>query len=157
MAKNANPFFGAFDYVEFAKMFDPAKFDMEKLSTAFKVPGVDAQAVMAAQRKNLEAMTAANRITVEATQAIARRQAEILRDNVKVAGDAVTAMTAAQTLEEKLAAQADVMKSAYAKGMSDLRELSELGQKSSQEAMDVLNARVSEGLEEMGAQIKTAA
>ena len=157
MAKTANPLFGAFDYTEVAKMFDPAKFDMEKLTAAFRMPGVDAQAMMDAQRKNIEAMTAANRITVEAAQAIARRQAEILRDNVKVAGDALNAITAAKTVEEKLAKQAEVAKSAYAKSVSDMRELGELGAKSSQEALDVLNARVSEGLEEIGAQIKKAA
>ena len=157
MAKNANPLFGAFDYAEFAKLFDPAKFDFEKVTTAFKMPGVDAQMVLDQQRKNVEAMTRANRIAVEGAQTIARRQAEIMRDSVKVAGDAMSAISAAKTLEDKFAKHAEIVKMAYTKSVADMRELSELTAKSSQEAIDVLNARVSEGLDVFGAQMKKVA
>ena len=156
MAKTANPFNSGFDYAEFAKFFDPAKFDFEKLATAFKVPGVDTNAVLEAQRRNVEALTAANKIALECAQSVARRQAELAREAVQDAGEAVTAINGAKTVEERLEKQAQAVKSAYAKSFAGLRELSELGVKSSQEAADVLNARVTEGLDELGKQVKKA-
>ena len=90
-------------------------------------------------------------------QTVARRQVEIMRDSMKEAGDAVSAINAAKTVEEKVAKQAEATKAAYLKGVADMRELSELGAKSSQEAFEVLNARVSEGLDEFGKQVNKVA
>ncbi|MDX1400836.1 MAG: phasin family protein [Kiloniellales bacterium] len=157
MAKTANPFNTSFDYAEFAKFFDPAKYDLEKFSEAFKVPAMDASVMMEAQRRNIETLTAVNKIAFEGVQTIARRQVEIARQAVQDAGEAMKAINNAKTFEERVAKQAEVMKSAYAKGVADLRELGELGAKSSQEAAEVLNARVAEGLDELGKTAKKAA
>src|SRR5690242_16468944 len=56
--------------------------DFTKMLSEFKVPGVDLDAVLQAQRKNIEALTAANRTAAEGVQAFARRQGEILRQNL---------------------------------------------------------------------------
>jgi phasin family protein len=80
-----------------------------------------------------------------------------MRDSMKEVGDAVSAITAAKTVEEKFAKQAEMTKAAYVKSVSDMRELSELQAKSSQEAFEVLNARVAEGLDEFGKQVKKVA
>lgn len=156
MAKTANPFNSGFDYAEFAKLFDPAKFDYDKFANAFKVPSVDTNVVLEAQRRNVEALAAANKIALEAVQTVARRQAEIAREAVQEAGEAVTAINSAKTVEERIAKQTEVVKSAYTKGFAGFREISELSVKSSQEAADVLNARVAEGLDELGKQVKKA-
>jgi phasin family protein len=157
MAKTVNPMFGNFDYSEFAKMFDPAKFDFEKIAATFKVPAMDTNLFLEMQRKNVEAFAAANKIALEGVQTVARRQVEIMRDSMKEAGDAVSAINAAKTVEEKVAKQAEATKAAYLKGVADMRELSELGAKSGQEAFEVLNARVTEGLDEFGKQVKKVA
>ena len=157
MAKTTNPFLGGFDFADVAKMFDPAKFDLESLASSFKLPNVDTNVVIEIQRKNLEAVTAANKIALEGAQTIARRQAEIVREAVKGMGDATNAITSAKTVEEKLVKQADFVKAAYAKNVADIRELSELGAKSGREAFEVINSRVTEGLEEFGKQVKKAA
>ena len=154
MAKTANPFNTGFDYTGFAKFFDPAKFDFEQFASAFKVPSVDTNIVLEAQRRNVEAFTAANKIALEAVQTVARRQAEFAREVMQEAGEAVTAINGAKTVEERMAKQAEAVKSAYTKSFDGFRELSELGAKSSQEAADVLNARVAEGLDELGKQVK---
>src|SRR3546814_7135371 len=52
-------------------------------SDLFKLPNVDVDAVVAAQKKNIEALTSANQLAVEGMQAIAKRQAEILRQTVE--------------------------------------------------------------------------
>lgn len=61
----------------FATM-DFSKFDLSKMLGDMKVPGFDMQAAMDAQRKNIEALTAANQTAVQGMQAGAQQQAEIL-------------------------------------------------------------------------------
>ena len=147
----------AFDVAEFNKLFDFSQFDAQKAFEAFKVPTVDTDVVVEAQRRNVEVLTAANKILFEGVQTVAQRQAEILRAMVKEATDAANVITAAKTVEEKLAKQTEVAKAAYSKSFADVRELAQLGTKSGQEAVDLLNARVVEGLEQIGVQVKKVA
>lgn len=71
-----NPF-NPFAAMDFSK-FDLGKFDVTKMLGDVKIPGFDMQAVMDAQRKNIEALTAANQTAVQGMQAGAQQQAEIL-------------------------------------------------------------------------------
>ncbi len=71
-----NPF-NPFANVDFSK-FDMSKFDITKMMGDVKIPGFDVQAIMDAQRKNIEALNAANQTAVQGMQAVAQRQAEIL-------------------------------------------------------------------------------
>jgi len=57
---------------------DFSKFDFSKTMGDLKIPGFDVQAIMDAQRKNIEALTAANQTAVQGMQAGAQQQAEIL-------------------------------------------------------------------------------
>ena len=59
--------------------------DVTKLMGEFKVPGVDLDKMADAQRKNVEALTSANQLAAEGFQAVARRQAEILRQTLETA------------------------------------------------------------------------
>jgi phasin family protein len=90
-----------------------------KIATTFKVPGVDTNVFFEMQRKNVEALTAFNKIALEGVQTVARRQAEIMRDGMKEASDAVSAITAAKTVEEKMAKQAEMAKAAYVKSIAE--------------------------------------
>jgi phasin family protein len=140
MAKN-NPFFD---------------FDLSKLAADFKFPGVDVESVLAAQRKNVEALTAANQLALEGFQAVVRRQGEILRQTLEEAGSLVGQLTAAGSPEEKVAKQAELVKTAFEKALANAKELAELVAKSNSEAADVINKRVSESLEELKVLIQKA-
>src|SRR5512147_1185258 len=63
---------------------NPAKFT-EELPTKLKeyrLPGIEVDAVVASQRKNVEALAKASRAAFEGTQAVAKRQAEILQETM---------------------------------------------------------------------------
>ena len=60
-----------------------ADFDLTKMMGQFKMPGIDANAMVRAGRKNMEALVAANQLAAEGLQTVARRQAEIMRENVE--------------------------------------------------------------------------
>ncbi|UEM22032.1 phasin family protein [Skermanella mucosa] len=139
MAKT-NPFFDV----------DVSKFtDVSKLMSEFKLPGVDVESALAAQQKNIQALTAANQLAFEGFQAVARRQSEILRQTIEQTTSIVSELLAAGSPEEKVAKQADLVKAAFEKALANTRELAELVTKSNTEAADVINKRVSESLEEL--------
>jgi phasin family protein len=139
MAK-ANPFFDV-DVSKFA--------DVSKLISEFKLPGVDVESVLASQQKNIQALTAANQLALEGFQAVVRRQSEIVRQTMEQTSSMMSELMAAGSPEDKVAKQADLVKLAFEKALSNARELAELVAKSNSEAADVINKRVSESLEEV--------
>lgn len=152
MAKST-PFF---DF-DMGRMFDMSRMmDASKLLGDFKFPGVDVEQVMTSQRKNVEALTAANQLALEGYQAILRRQGEILRQTLEQANTMVSEMMVVGTPEEKVARNADMVKTAFEKTLANTRELAEMAAKSNGEAADVLNRRVSESLDELKGVIQKA-
>ncbi len=140
MAKPGNPF-GDFD---FSKMMDASK-----MLGDFKVSGVDMEQLVASQRRNIEALTAANQLAVEGMQAIARRQTEILRQMMEEASHAARDVMAAGSPEDKAARQTELFKEAFKRGIANARELAEMVAKSQGEAFDVINKRVTDSLDEV--------
>jgi hypothetical protein len=79
----------ASSFNSFAKLFQvpgfdklPA-FDAASFTQAFKLPGFDLNTVVDIQRRNFEAVTAANQTLVQGLQTVAQRQGEIARQSVK--------------------------------------------------------------------------
>jgi len=140
MAKSGNPFFD----MDFTQVMDPAK-----LAEQYRLPGFDPQEVMTAQRKNLEAIAAANRVAVEGAQAIARRQADILRRTMEEASAAVQELSQSGAPEERAVKQAEIAKRAFETAIANMRELAEMSAKAQTEAMDQINGRVAESLDEV--------
>ena len=130
--------------------------DMQKLSEQFAVPGVDAKVLVEAQRKNIETLTAANRAAYEGAQAIAQRQAEIMRELSSEAVKATRELTAVTSPQDQFAKQAELMKQTYEAAVANWRELSEMNAKSGATVVELLNKRVSEGLDEMKKAVNTA-
>src|SRR3954466_11405543 len=52
--------------------------DLQTLMTQFSVPGIDLAAVIESRRKDIDALVAANQSALEAAQALARKQTEML-------------------------------------------------------------------------------
>lgn len=165
MAVSSNPFLnGEFAKFDFAALMDPSKiaeqwekFDFTKAADQFKFPGLDAQALVDYQKRNLEAVASANKIALEGAQAVMRRQAEILRQAVEEASKAFSELNAAGTPQDKIVKQAELAKGAYEAGLANLRELSAMASKSNGEAADLLSNRVSESFGEFTKEIKKTA
>ena len=147
MAKQArNPFLD----------WDVSKFtDVQKLTEQFAVPGVDTKVLVDAQRKNLETLTAANRAAYEGAQAIAQRQAEILREAASEAVKATRELTAASTPQDQFAKQTQLVKQGYEAAIANWRELAEMNAKSGATVVELINKRVSEGLDEVQKAVHT--
>ncbi|MDB5409671.1 MAG: mms16 [Rhodospirillales bacterium] len=125
-------------------------FDVTKVMADFRVPGVDVEAVVASQRKNIEALTQANQLAVEGVQALLRRQSEIARSAIEEFSSMFKDFVQpTSSPEDKIAKQAEYSKVALEKGLANARELTELVTKANTEAFNVINKRVTETLDEV--------
>ncbi len=113
----------------------------------------DVDSVVAAQKKNFEALTAANQAAFEGVKAVAQRQAEIARKAVeefsKVAKELVTPTSA----EEKLVKQAEITKAGFEQAVTNLREITDLVQKSNSEVAELIQDRFVAQIDEVKAAI----
>ncbi|MGQ9367661.1 phasin family protein [Azospirillum sp. A39] len=130
--------------------------DFSKMLGDMKVPGVDMDAILASQRRNIEAVAMANQLAMEGVQAVVRRQAEILRQTAEETSRMMSELAAAGTPEDKVAKQAELVKTAFEKALANARELAELMAKSNTEAAEVLSKRVSASLDELKAAVAAA-
>ena len=124
-------------------------FDVTKVMSDFRVPAVDVDAVVASQRKNIEALTQANQLAVEGVQAVARRQVEIARQAMEEFSAMIRDLATPGSPEDRLAKQAEFSKHALEKGLSNARELTEMVTKANTEAFNVINKRLTESLDEV--------
>lgn len=127
----------------------PFEMDVTKLLAEFKVPGVDLETIMASQRKNIDALTKANQLAIEGLQTVARRQAEILRGGFEEAASLMRDIMQTQSPEDRVARQTEVAKKSVERALSNARELAEIVAKAGNEAFDILNQRLGEGLDEV--------
>ncbi|MBL8260293.1 MAG: phasin family protein [Candidatus Competibacteraceae bacterium] len=146
MATN-NPF-NAFANVDFSK-FDFSKYDMTKMLGDVKIPGFDMEAIMTAQRKNIEALNAANQAAVQGMQAVAQRQAEILSQAMGEVSSVAQQLASAGNAQEMTAKQAELARKAFEQALANMRELAEMVSKSNTEAFAIINKRVTESLQEL--------
>jgi len=117
-------------------------FDFTKLMSQFQLPGVDFAALVDRERKNIEALTKANRIAFEGWQRLVRRQAEMLQETMKK-------VVAGAEQEDGKKKRADLAKEGFEKALANMRELAEITTQSQKEAFDVVRKRIEENVEGM--------
>lgn len=145
----ANNPFNPFANVDFSK-FDFSKFDITKALGDVKIPGFDMEAAVAAQRKNIEALTAANQAAVQGLQAVAQRQAEILSQAISEVSTVAQQLSSAGSNPQELTAkQTELARKAFEQALANARELAEMVSKSNTEAFAIINKRVTESLQEL--------
>jgi phasin family protein len=124
-------------------------FDMSKFVGDFKVPGLDVEALVSSQRKNIEALTQANKLAFEGVQAVFKRQAEILRQSLEESSALAKELVEAGTPQDKAIRQTELAKDAFERALANSRELSEIIAKSNSEAFELLNKRFTQILDEI--------
>jgi phasin family protein len=129
-----------------------ADFDFARMFADMKFPAmVDLEALTTATRRNMEALTAANRVALEGAQAVARRHMEIMQQSMAEMSEAMRSLAGAETPQARAGRQAELVKQAYERAVANLKELSDLIQRSNQEALALLNRRFTEAMDELKA------
>jgi phasin family protein len=126
-------------------------FDLGEL----KIPDIDWHELMAAQQKNWAALGQANKVWLEGTQKVVRREVEILQSALAEAAEASMDMMKEGDVRAAAEKRLDLAKSSFEKALGNIKELSEAASRANQEALDVIHQRAIESLEEFKALIKT--
>jgi phasin family protein len=124
-------------------------FDVTKLMADFRFRPFDIEAMMACQRRNIEAFSQANQLALEGVQAVARRQIEIARQALDDVSGLWRDLAQPASVEDRVAKQTEYAKQMLEKGVTHTRELTLLATKAGTEAADVLRKRTTEGLDEL--------
>lgn len=132
-------------------------FDVSRLVGDFRVPGLDTEAMLAAQRRNIEAITKANQLAAEGMQAVMKRQAEILRQTMEEASRMMGAIAQAGGPEQQAVKQAEVAKAAFEAAIANTKEIADLVARANQDTFAVINKRVAESMDEVRALMAKAA
>jgi phasin family protein len=133
---------------DFPKMPDFSEFT--RLFANMKMPAAPSlDAFVAASRKNMETIAAANRIAMEGAQAVAKRHMEIMQQGMAEMTAAMQSMALPEDPQAKAAKQAELLKQAYEHAVANIKELGDLIQRSNAEAVGLLNARFAEAMEEV--------
>jgi len=126
--------------------------DFGKLFTDMKLPAVpDMEAFVSASRRNIETLTAANKVALEGAQAVARRHMEIVQQSMAELTEAVRTLSTVEAPQAKAAKQAELLKTAYEHAVANLKEIGDLIQNSNAEAVKLLNNRFVEAMDEVKA------
>jgi phasin family protein len=124
--------------------------DFTKLFAELKFPAMpDMDAFVAASRRNMETLAAANRVALEGAQAVARRHMEIVQQNMTELTEAVRSLSNADAPQAKAAKQAELLKLGYERSVANIKEISDLIQRSGAEAIKLLNQRFTEAMDEI--------
>jgi phasin family protein len=143
-------------------MFDPKtfSFDVEKLTDFFKqndftkqlanlkMPGFDAEAVIAAQHKNMDALVEANKAAAAGYQDLFKKQMAIFEETMAEAQKHLKGFDA-KLDADSAKAQGEIAKAAFEKALSNMQALAESAQKANSEAYEIVSARIKESLVEL--------
>ena len=116
--------------------------DLKKLIEKFQLPSVDIDALIDWQRRDMEALTEANRQASEGLKALVERRNEILRETLSEWQAAIKETTSAEAISKR----ADAAKQGIEKAVANFRELSEMEAQARSNAWKVVQDRMQENM-----------
>jgi len=122
---------------------------MKKLGGSHTGSLPDTKALLDAHKRNIEAIAAANKVALEGAQAVARRNLEILQQSSAEIAETVKALATTEAPQAKAAKQTEMIKTAYEHAIANMSELRDLLAHSNSEAVEFLNRRFLESLDEI--------
>ncbi len=130
---------GMSNMTEFSKLFADMKFPA--------MGGMDV--FLSAQRRNMEVMSAANRVALEGAQAVARRHMEIMQQTMSEMSEGMRDLASPESPQARATRQAEMLKTSYERAVAHIKEIADLIQRSNEEALSMLNKRFTEALDEV--------
>ena len=124
--------------------------EFHKLFADMKFPAMGGmETFLAAQRRNMEVLSAANRVALEGAQMVAKRHMEIMQQTMSEMTETMRDFASPESPQVRAAKQAEMLKTAYERAVAHIKELADLIQKSNSEALHMLNQRFTEAMEEV--------
>lgn len=142
---------------DFSKIFNQNQYDpatmmneqVQKMFGQFKLPNVDMSAIMEAQQKNLDALSAANKATMEGAQELMKRQAEILQEAMTGATSLAKEMSDTSNTDDLAGKQSKIIEDAMQKALANATELSGIVTKTQEETSKLITERFDANMKEL--------
>lgn len=130
----------------------PGMAEFTRYFSEMKMPAMpDMEALLSAHRRNMETISAANRVALEGAQAVAKRHMEIVQQSMSELTEGMRQIASPDAPQAKAAKQAEMLKASYERAVSHMQELSDLIQRANGEALAVLHKRFAEAMDEVKA------
>jgi phasin family protein len=144
-------------------MFDPKtfQFDAEKMTEFFrtneftkqfqnlKMPGLDPEAIMDAQKKNMDALVRANQAAAAGYQDLFKKQVAIFEETMAEAQKHMKGFDTTRLDADSAKAQGELARTAFERALSNMQMLAETAQKANTEAYEIVSARIQESMAEL--------
>jgi phasin family protein len=121
--------------------------EIAKTVEQFRLPGLDAEALLESRRKDIEALAEANRIALSGMQELARKQGEILQATLRELQ--VLVQEARTGLAQDPSKFGDLVQRSLQETFGSMRDLAELARKSQTDAFRVVGERIQHNIEEL--------
>lgn len=113
------------------------------------MPDVDVDRIIDHHRRNLEALEKSARASQAGASAILSRQREMLQETLGEITELAQSYRSPENPQELIAKQADFARRSFETAVKNAGEMAELMSRSGGEAVDILRARIREGMEEI--------
>ena len=120
----------------------PSLDDLGQLIRKYQLPGIDVAAIVEAQRKDMEALTEANRLAFEGIKTLAERRTEILKESLAQWQAALQGASG----EGGIAKVTEAVKQGVQQAATHFKELAELEAQTRGEAWKVMQDRFQENV-----------
>ena len=144
-------------------MFDPKSFpfDLEQMTEFFKandftkafaaptMPGIDADAILAAQKKNMATLVAANKAAAVGYQDLFAKQVEVFEATLAEAQKQIADFDPSKVDADSATAQGEVAKVAFDKALGNMTALAEGAQKANADAFEVVSAGIKDSVNDL--------
>lgn len=144
-------------------MFDPKtfQFDAERMQEFFKtnefakqfaalrMPGLDPEALVEAQKKNMDALVKANQAAAAGYQDLFKKQVAVFEETMAEAQKHLKGFDTTKLDADSAKAQGELARAAFEKAIANMQMLAETAQKANAEAYQIVSARVQESMAEI--------
>jgi phasin family protein len=121
--------------------------DVAKMMEQLKVPGVDMSAIVEARRKDIEALTEANKAAFESMQALAAKQTTMMTEAMQSLQTAAQGMLSGGLSDPTK--QTEIMRKGFEKTLSDMKDLADMARKAQSDAMAQITKRAAEQMQDV--------
>ncbi len=139
----ANPF----DPARLAELMNPA--ELSKLFDLSALKGFDQSSLYEAQKRNMEALVAAQKAAASGYQDLFEKQVAVFQETMKAAQSQIAALSRAEPGPEAAKKQAELTAKAFETAVSNAQALAEAAQRANAEAYSHISARIEESLAEL--------
>ncbi|WP_354678511.1 phasin family protein [Cupriavidus plantarum] len=121
--------------------------DFTTILEQYKLPGVDMASIIDARRKDIEAITQANRVAYEGMQMLVQKQLDIFNKTIQQIQAEIPNAVAGTEGVRTVTQQSELVQQRLHTAFKNMREMAEMAQKSQSEALAVMTRRADQNID----------